>query len=269
MNDLINNPGTDVSLPDDYADKLLGGIAESRASTHLAGGGKPFLRMMKSGEWVFGPSNEEVQEGSRWVINITSLVHGWCCWVDAGGGKNELQGEVMVSMTQPKPARPAPIGGTPYAEQRGFALKCIDGADAGTEVIFKTNSIGGMNAVDDLLAKIHGRLAVNRKYPCPVVTLASDHYQNKKYGRIYVPILTVAGWSNMAGELEGNTPAPAAIAADKPAPAPRVRKAPLTATASPAVAGNAAPAPTARVAAGGATAAPAPTTGQRRRPAAS
>jgi len=264
MSDLTKNGAGVPALPDDYVSKLLSGIAESRASTQLAGGGKQFLRMMKTGEWVFGPGNEEVQEGSHWAINIMSLVHGWCCWVEVAGGKRELQGEVMCAMVEPKPARPMPINGTPYGEQRGFALKCMDGADIGKEVIYKTNSMGGTAAVDELLEKIHARLASNPRYPCPVVTLSDDRYPNKKYGGYtYTPIFTVTGWASMSGELEGSAtallPSEADAAPVEKAPPPsRQRKAPLTAAA--------APAPTARVAAGGATAAPTPTLGQRRRP---
>ena len=48
---------------------------------------------MKSGEWVFGQENEEVQEGSQWVVNVMSLAHGYCCWVETAPNKpNELRG---------------------------------------------------------------------------------------------------------------------------------------------------------------------------------
>ena len=116
MNDTTKMSGGVPAIPDDFANQLGAGIAESRATTRLASG-KPFLRMMKSGDWVFGQTNEEVQPGSHWAVNIMSLAHGWCCWVDTGS-KNELKGEVMDSMTRPKPPRPGPIDGTPFAEQR-------------------------------------------------------------------------------------------------------------------------------------------------------
>ena len=88
---------TQNSLSTDLVSKLVSGIAESRATTVVAGGGKPLLRMLKSGDWVFGAGNEEVQDGSHWVINVMSLGHGFTCWVEgAGSAKNELRGEVMV-----------------------------------------------------------------------------------------------------------------------------------------------------------------------------
>ena len=99
MNEILKPPT--AALPAELAARFMKGIAESRATTVIAGGGKPFLRMLKSSEWVFGPGNEEVQEGSHWVVNIMSLAHGCSCWVDTGEGqKNELKGEVMTSMAE-------------------------------------------------------------------------------------------------------------------------------------------------------------------------
>ena len=64
--------------------------------------------MLKSGNWVFGMENEEVQGGSRWIVNIMSLAHGWCCWVETSGNdKNKLKGEVMVSDHQAEAGRAA------------------------------------------------------------------------------------------------------------------------------------------------------------------
>jgi class 3 adenylate cyclase len=58
MNDVAKPKQTAVSAQ--LLDRLKSGIAESRASTVLAGGGKPYLRMLKSGEWVYGQRDDEV-----------------------------------------------------------------------------------------------------------------------------------------------------------------------------------------------------------------
>ena len=63
MNDLTKRD--EAGLPADFLQKLSSGIAESRATTIIAGGGKPLLRLLKGGHWVFGQGNEEVQPGSR------------------------------------------------------------------------------------------------------------------------------------------------------------------------------------------------------------
>src|SRR4030095_16820073 len=189
------------TLPADFAAKLMSGIAQSRATTVTRGGGKDLLRLLKSGEWVFGQQNEEVQQGSQWVVNVMSLVHGWVCWVEgSGNNKNSKRGEVMISMTEEKPACPRPIDNTPYKEQRAFELKCLNGDDAGTEVRHEITSIGGLRAVDGLLAKIHARLAVDPVYCCPVLTFGVDSYPHPKWGKIYTPVYDIVAWADMNGE---------------------------------------------------------------------
>jgi hypothetical protein len=201
-----NSGGTNLAMPADFAAKLAAGIAESRANTHISGG-KPFLRLLKDGIWVYGAEDLEVEPGAHWAVNIMSLVHGWCCWVDRGGNqKNELVGEEMVSMTQALPPRPLPIENTPFSEQRGFELKCMTGEDQGTEVVYKTGSVGGMRAVDGLLASIQKALAEHPQYAFPVLTLEQDSYQHTKWGKTYVPVMTLVGWADMNGTMMPEVP---------------------------------------------------------------
>jgi hypothetical protein len=226
MPDPINHKLTSVLgvgtvVTADFAKKLMSGIAESRQSTIIAGG-KPFLRMLKSSEWVFGPSDEEVQPGSQWIVNLMTLQHGWSCWVE-----NELKGEVMDSMANPKPAKPAPIEGVDYKEQRSFELKCRNGHDAGTEVLYKTSSLGGMRAVDDLLSRIHNALMETPATPFPVLVFGSEHYEHNKYGRIYTPILEVVGWADLNGNILGEQQKLAEPEQPKAAAPKRQRKPPV------------------------------------------
>ena len=41
--------------------------------TSVAGGGKPLLRLLRDGIWVYGQENIEVQEGSHWAVNPMQL----------------------------------------------------------------------------------------------------------------------------------------------------------------------------------------------------
>jgi hypothetical protein len=206
MNEIVKQkaPG----LPADFASKLASGIAQSRSSTVLSGGGKPLLRLLRDGLIVHGQANVEVEPDSRWAVNVMSLAHGWSCWVDGGpGAKNKLAGEVMVSIGDPKPPQPEPIQSTPWAEQRSFELKCIDGADNGQEVLYKTTSVGGMRAVDGILAAVQSQLVNNSAYPCPVIVMTAESYPHTKYGKIYNPIFTIVDWSDMNGALLSANPA--------------------------------------------------------------
>ena len=208
-----------------------------------------------------------MQEGSTWAINPLSIAHGWVAWTNhEGNTKNTLVGEVMAPVHAPKPDRPQPIDGWAFTEQRLFELRCMDGDDEGTEVVYKISSVGGMRAVDDLLAALQGQLTDNPLYPCPVVELLSDSYQHQKYGKIYVPIFEIADWATMDGNLlsedhpeqvtngaaqvqpepEPKQPEPAPAPAPTPQPATRRTRATRTAAAPTPPPAPAEPAPTAR-----------------------
>jgi hypothetical protein len=238
----------------DLLGKLKSGIAESRANTVIAGG-KPLLRLLRDASWVFGQKDDPVEEGSLWAINPLSIAHGWVAWTNhQNGQKNSIVGEVMTAVHSPKPERPAPVDGWAFTEQRMFELRCMNGDDEGTEVTYKISSVGGMRAVDDLLATLQGQLNSNPLYPCPVVELLSDSYQHTTYGKIYVPILQVEDWATMDGLLlSEETPAVAAAPPPPPPPPPApVAAAPVpkptrkSAAAAPAPAAPVEPEPTAR-----------------------
>jgi len=251
------------ALPDDFVNALVAGIAESRAQTSVFGG-KPMLRMLKTGTWVFGQSNDEVQEGSRWVVNPTSFKHGWCCWVDGGGDKNRMAGEIMVPVNERLPAQPPPIDNTPFKPQREYELKCLDGDDAGTEVRYKINSLGGLNEFLMLIGEVAKQLVADRRHPCPVVRFYHGSYPHPKWGQVLTPVVSIVDWADINGVVKGEPPSPAVAAPTPAAAAPAVeppkparqRKAPLaTAVPPPPPAAPAAPIPPVATA-----------VGQRRRP---
>lgn len=189
---------TQTHLPANFAERLSAGIAEARANTIINAGGKPLLRLLKDGEWVFGQGDEVVQEGSRWVINVASIGHGYCCWIDGS-----LRGEVMGSVFDHKPPQPAPVEGVGFKEQRSFDMKCLDGDDAGTEVLYKTSSLSGMGESDRLFAALQARVSEEKVYIFPVVTMGTSHYTHKKHGKIYTPVLTIVGWVDGNGQTAG------------------------------------------------------------------
>ncbi len=202
MNDIVK--AASGALSTDVASKLLKGIGESRAHTVISGG-DPLLRLLRHGEWVYGQEDTEVLEGSLWAVNPLSIEHGYSCWsnYDEKGKKNELLGEAMAPIYEPKPLKPEPVNGFPFNEQRSFKLKCINGDDAGVEVMHKLSSVGGMRAIDGLLADMQAQLATNPAFPCPVIELEVDSYQHTKWGKVFVPIFTLRGWADMNGNLSG------------------------------------------------------------------
>jgi hypothetical protein len=218
----MSNNGNSLALPDDYAAQLMSGIAQARAVTKIPGfGGKDLLRMNeKDGTWNFGQSKEDVQAGSRWVVNTRSIMHGYTCWVERGK-KNELALDAMVPVTQDKGVQPPPIEGKECKDTRSFDLKCLDGADKDLEAHYKSASLGCISAVDVLMGKVYSQVAVDRVYFCPVITLESEKYWNAKWGKdIYKPIFRLVGWANMNGELAPDASAEPALPLNQAEPDP-------------------------------------------------
>jgi hypothetical protein len=198
-----------TGLSTDLASRLLSGIGQSRSATTIPGG-KPLLRLTKGSGWVFGQNDEPVQDGSSWVANPLSIMHGFCAWTryDAKDKKtNELVGEVMVPIYEAKPAKPDPVGEAqwPYAEQRSIEMKCLDGDDAGTEVLYKNSSLGGMRSFDGVLAALQAQLQKDPNHPCPVLQFGIDSYKHKVWGEVLVPIFDIVGWADMNGNLAEET----------------------------------------------------------------
>jgi hypothetical protein len=178
------------------------------------------LKMDKTGHWVFGAEQEEVENGSRWAVNPLSFVHGYIAW-----GKGEALGEMMAPITDPLPEVGVPPAGADrgWEMQLGFSLKCISGEDAGMEARYSTTSVGGKRAVQQLGLAIATQVEKAPDRPVPVITLGKDSYQHKSYGRVFTPVFEVQEWVSMNGEEPAaedvqNSDAPEA------APARRVRR---------------------------------------------
>ena len=186
-----------------------------------SGGGVLILKMDKTGHWVFGADQTEVQEGSQWAVNPFSFVHGFIAW-----GDGIVLAEKMTSVNNPKPELDAaPAGATRgWESQIGMSLKCLTGDDAGMEVRYSATSIGGRRGVTDLATALATQVEKDQNKPVPVVTLEKEHYQHKSYGRIFTPVFAVVSWMAM-DSAEAAAPAPAPAPAEEAPVATRRRRA--------------------------------------------
>ena len=70
-----------------------------------------------------------------------------------------MLGERLVPVSQPMPdVAELPDKGFPWQEEWAVNMKCLSGADAGTEVVFKTTTDGGIQAVAGLIEAVRDRL---------------------------------------------------------------------------------------------------------------
>jgi len=180
-------------------------------ASNVVAGSDTLLKMDKTGHWVFGADQTEVEDDATWAVNPFSFVHGYIAW-----GEGDVLGEKMGPVTAPLPELDAAPAGAKrgWEAQIGMSLKCMTGEDEGLEVRFSTTSVGGKKAVQSLAVAIATQVEKDPAAPVPVVLLKKDHYQHKQYGKIYTPVLEVVKWIGMDGEAKAAEPTAASASAD-------------------------------------------------------
>jgi hypothetical protein len=189
--------------------------------TDVGGAGTVIIKMDKTGHWVFGADQTEIEDHASWAVNPFSFVHGYIAW-----GDGEVLAEKMVSVSQPLPELDAAPPGAKkgWETQVGMSIKCLSGEDKGMEARYTTTSVGGKKAVQALAVAIATQVEKEQDKPVPVVELGKEHYTHKSYGRIYTPVFQVLEWVGMDGEAPAEeAPAIEAPVEAEAAPARRRR----------------------------------------------
>ena len=191
MSNIVAFAGANLPSVNTLADSL------KKLSAGAGDAGMVILKMDKTGHWVFGADQTEIEEDSKWAVNPFSFTHGYIAW-----GEGEVLGEKMVSVAQPLPDMEAAPPGAKrgWETQYGMSLKCISGEDEGMEARFSTTSVGGKKAVQALAVAIAGQVEKDQTKPVPVCHLGKDHYQYKAYGKVFTPVFRVLEWVSMTGE---------------------------------------------------------------------
>ena len=188
----------------------------------VGGSGSIILKMDKTGHWVFGADQTEVEDDATWAINPFSFTHGYIAW-----GEGEVLAEKMAPVTQPLPELDAAPPGAKrgWEVQVGCSLKCLDGEDKGLEARYTVTSVGGKKAVQALALAIAAQVDKDQSKPVPVVVLKKEHYLHKSYGRIYTPVFDIKSWIGMEGPAAEPAAEASSAAAEAPAEeAPRRRR---------------------------------------------
>ena len=163
---------------------LESGLQNVQSTLRGSAGGLPFFRLMKSGVYVYGAEDIEMEQGSHWAINPYSLMHGFACW-----GQGEMLDEQMVPFNQPPPNKASlPDLGFPWEQQVAMQIMCLDGEDAGETALYKGTSTGLRNATKELINQLIAQLQSDKVNIVPVVRFESEWYKHKEYGQIYYPV---------------------------------------------------------------------------------
>lgn len=217
---------------------LAAGLANVRQSLPATLSGIPLMRLLKDGQWVVGAQDTPLPAGTAVVINPSSIQTGWSCWTNRqpGQGKNERLGEELWPFGTPKaPVQTLPVHHDPRTQERcvwkdimAVDAVVLDGELADQQVLYNTTSVGGLRALNDLVAEVMKRVNAGSTYYMPIVLLSSDSYQHSSYGRTYFPVFQIDGWMDEEGNededfVAGEEPVPTAPLRAAPPPAPPAR----------------------------------------------
>lgn len=213
MSNIVNFKGANLPAVSSLS------IALRTLETEVGPAGSVIIKMDKTGHWVFGADQTEVEDDATWAVNPFSFIHGFIAW-----GEGEVLGEKMVSVSEPLPEMEAapPNAKRGWEAQVGMSLKCISGSDKDMEARYTVTSVGGKRAVQQLAIAIAEQVEKDQSKPVPVVRLKKDHYTHKSYGRIYTPVFEIVEWVGMDGKAD--EPEAVEAPAAEAAPAGRRRR---------------------------------------------
>jgi hypothetical protein len=182
-------------------------LAKVNTAAIIGRTGLPMLLFKRegSGTWGFGQKRTIPEEGSRWAVNPMTFKWGYICF----GDNNKVLDERLVSVSQPKPLiTELPDMGFKWQKEWSVNMKCLDGADAGIEVVFKATTDGGIKAVVLMVDQVRDRLNSGQHDGkiAPIVRLEKDSYPHSQYGKVWIPVLNTIDWMSLDGPAP--TPAP-------------------------------------------------------------
>ena len=179
-----------------------------------------FKSRENNGTWVFGQRRTIPEEGSKWAVNPLTFRYGFICF----GDNNKVLDERLVPVSQPKPVitELPNVGSFEWQEEWSVNMKCLSGADAGVEVVFKATTDGAIKAIVLMVDEVRDRLNSGQHDGkiAPIVLLEKDSYPHVKHGPTAIPVLNRIDWMS----LDGPAPAPAPVEPTPPVDQPRRRR---------------------------------------------
>lgn len=161
--------------------------------------GVNYLKFTKTGMWVFGRDDDEIDADEVIAINPASFTIGWQGWRDG----MPVEGPVLPIGRRAELPPESELEAIPPSEMNGWnkmlgvTLKTMSD---GTTLQYNTTSYGGKQAITKLMKDVGLGIQAHPEAPVPLVKLSVDSYKHAKYGKINSPVITVVGWADAEGK---------------------------------------------------------------------
>lgn len=161
------------------------------------GGGRALLRLTKSGQWVFGADNEELELGTEILADPVSMAAGYVAW-----HKGQIEAEIM----QPLHSGPVDPGRlTPVQSKVGWQAQAslqmlLPDDEQPVQLLYKSSSIGGMKLLTGIAGAFALAMHENPARCYAVVALGVDSYIHKEYGETFTPEFEIVRWLDAKGD---------------------------------------------------------------------
>ena len=163
---------------------------------------KEFMKFTKQGQFIHGIDEQVIESDEEFAFNMSTLARGFICWKS-----NEVIDEQMSLVSAPgKVEKDSLTDHGPYDSDmdgwRDQAQVDLRSLDNGVEMLFKTSSRGGLNAISAVSKEFAGKLKLEPKeLPVPIITLEAGFYKHKEFGKIFFPKFNIQRWV-LLSELE-------------------------------------------------------------------
>jgi hypothetical protein len=175
--------------------------ADSVGQTSIIG---QLLKFTK-GEWTAGKEGEEIPLGTRFVVNMDSMLVGWIKWTDSKP-EQQVMGKVLDRYRVPRRNELGDLDEATWElDSRGdardpwqeacYLLLKKPGAKytRDTAFTFSGSSLGAKHAGRDLCT-MYGEHRIKHDDEFPIVKLDRDFYMHKEFGKMWKPMFVLAGW---------------------------------------------------------------------------
>ncbi|HXB77112.1 MAG TPA: hypothetical protein VNX23_06835 [Bradyrhizobium sp.] len=183
-------------------------IKNETALTHLAAVAAQAqeMRLLKfsKGNWLIG--DDELSADRLFIAHVHQLAHGWVKFIDGKVADQRVgivaNGFVVTDRSELGDTdrgqwerEPSGAPRDPWSKQYYLPL---EDARTGELFTFVTGSQGGNSAI----GKLTNLFLRNARRGLPIVTLATDFYKHKQYGRVEVPEFSLKSWTGMFEERD-------------------------------------------------------------------